>query len=226
MLWYKAWLETRWRVVFIIASALLCPLTLSTSGAPPSRLWLGFEVLSSSICCFAALYLAGSGVNTQTTYSAKTGFHPSMLFTLSLPVSRRRLLSARAALGAVETCIFVVAVTGLALFWAPGPVSTPEVLRYEARAIVCTMAVYALSTLLACFLDEMWQFSGVCLLLVAVWQLQSRIALVAQLSPLRGMSLISYPLAAPMPWAPVLTALAITAMLLCASVLVLQRKEY
>jgi hypothetical protein len=88
------------------------------------------------------------------------------------------------------------------------------------------MAVYALSALLACVLDEMWQFTGACICLGAVWMLQNRIALVAQLSPLRGMSLVSYPATAPMPWAPVLASVLLTGILLSASVLVLQRKEY
>jgi hypothetical protein len=40
------------------------------------------------------------------------------------------------------------------------------------------------------------------------------------------MSLISYPVTAPMPWLPVVTSLALTAVLLYASARVLQRKEY
>ena len=40
------------------------------------------------------------------------------------------------------------------------------------------------------------------------------------------MSLISYPVTAPLPWAPVLTSLVAAGALLYASVLVLQRKEY
>ena len=133
---------------------------------------------------------------------------------------------ARTAVGAAETCVYVVTITGLSLLWATETISAQEAIRYETRAIVCAMAVYALSTLLACFLDEMWQFSSVLLLLAAVWLLQSRFTLVARLSPLRGMSLISYPLSAAMPWIPVLLSLAIIVVLFWASVLVLQRKEF
>lgn len=226
MLWYKAWLETRWRCLSLVISMVLALLTLLPASASPQRFWVGLALVSTLLNCFAAVYLGGAGVNTQTAYSAMQGFHGSMLFTLSLPVSRRRLFLVRAGLGALETGVFVAITTGATLIWRPEATSLAQALRYGIRAIVCTLAVYALSTLLACFLDEMWQVSGASLVLAAVWMLQTRNAVVSQLSPLRGMSLISYPLAAPMCWAPLLCALIATAVLLCASVLVLQRKEY
>ena len=226
MLWYKAWLETRWRFVFTIGSMMLLWLPGPLLGAPPENLWRGLQLGSALLYCFAALFLAGAGINSQTTYAATPGFHGSMLFTLSLPVSRRRLLFVRAGLGAIETCVLVAMMAGLTLLWRPEATSALQAIQYGARAIVCTMAVYALSVLLACALDEMWQFMGGCLCLGAVWLLQSRSVLVAEISPLRGMSLMSYPATAPMPWLPVVTSVALTAVLLYTSVLVLQRKKY
>lgn len=226
MLWYKAWLETRWRFALMIGFMLLVFLRGPLLGVPPERLWRGLEMGSALLYCAAALFLAGAGINSQTTYGAMSGFHGSMLFTLSLPVSRRRLFFVRAGLGAIETCVFVVLMAGLALSWTPGAVPFAQALQYGIRAIACTLAVYAVSALLACVLDEMWQVIGTCLCLTAVWILQSRSDLVSQLSPLRGMSLISYSVTAPMPWAPVLASVMIAAVLVCASVLVLQRKEY
>jgi hypothetical protein len=225
MLWYKAWLETRWRFIFTLGSiaALFLPTLL---GAPAERLWRSFQFGSPLLYCFAALFLAGAGVNSQTTYGATSGFHGSMLFTLSLPVSRRRLFSVRAGLGAIETCVFVVMMAGLTLHWAPGAVDVAQIFQYAGRAIVCTMPVYAVSVLLACVLDETWQFMGACLCLTGFWLLQSRSDLVSQLSPLRGMSLMSYSATAPMPWAPVMASVMIAAVLVGVSVLVLQRKEY
>jgi hypothetical protein len=228
MLWYKAWLETRWRFVFVIGSMMLVglmPLWMP-GAAPPERLWLGLQLGWVLLYIFAAIFLAGAGINTQTMYAATAGFHGSMLFTLSLPVSRRRLFFVRAGLGAIETCGFVAVMAGFALFQGPGTISALQALQYGTRAIVCTMAVYALSVLLACVLDEMWQFMGAGLCLSAVFLLQSKSVAIARISPLRGMSLISYPAAAPMPWLPVATSVALTAVLLYASVRVLQRKEY
>jgi hypothetical protein len=228
MLWYKAWLETRWRFLFMIGSMMLVWFGIPSlvPGAPMNRLWLGLQLGSILLYCCTALFLAGAGVNTQTTYAATSGFHGSMLFTLSLPISRRRLLFVRAGLGAIETCILVAMMAGLTLFKAPVAASPLQALQYETRAIVCTMSVYALSVLLACVLDEMWQFMGSGLALSAFFMLQSRFDVVSRISPLRGMSLISYPAAAPIPWAPMAASLVFAAVSLYASVLVQRRKEY
>jgi len=233
MLWYKAWLETRWRFGFLVGMILmvwLAPLWISAtgvhSGVPAARQWMGIQLGSVLLYIFTAIYLAGSGVNSQTIYAATSGFHGSMLFTLSLPVSRRRLLFVRAGLGAILTCILVAIMAGYILFLRPEATSAIEAAVYLTRVIVCTMAVYAVSVLLACVLDEMWQFTGVCFLWVAVFLLQSRFEMLSRVSPLRGMSLNCYPITAPMPWAPVVTSAVLAGILLYASVLVLQRKEY
>jgi hypothetical protein len=149
-----------------------------------------------------------------------------MLFTLSFPVSRRRLLFARAGLGAVLTCILVVIMAGYILHLRPEATSALQALFYLTRVIVCTMAIYAFSVLLACVLDEMWQFMGACFFWVAVFLLQARLEVVARLSPLRALALNCYPITAPMPWAPVVASLALTAVLAWISVVVVQRKEY
>src|ERR1035441_1884922 len=91
MLWYKAWLETRWRFVFTIGWMMLPWLAIPLLGVNPERLWRSLELESVLLYCFAALFLAGAGINSQTFYAATAGYHGSMLYTLSLPVSRRRL---------------------------------------------------------------------------------------------------------------------------------------
>jgi len=226
MLWYKAWLETRWRFGFLFlctAGLLFLPDFLN---APLHRWWIAIELQSALMGCFAGTYLAGSGINTQTFYSATSGFHGSMLFTLSLPVSRRRLLFVRAGLGALETCVFVLLFEWLTLHFRPQATSAAQALRYGFRAVVCTMAVYALSVFVACILDEMWQFSGVALALGALGILQFRSTIVARLSPLRGMSLISYPITGGLPWPPILTSVAMIAVFLWLSVMTVERKGY
>jgi hypothetical protein len=233
MLCFKAWLETRWRFAFLVGSILLvwlAPLWISATGVQPgvpaARQWMGIQLGTVLLYIFTAIYLAGSGINTQTVYAARTGFHGSMLFTLSLPVSRRRLLFARAGLGALITVMVVVIMASYILHLRPEATSCLQAVVYLTRVIVCTMPVYALSVLMACVLDEMWQFMGACFFWVAVFLLQSKFDLLARVSPLRGMSLNCYPITAPMPWAPVLASLALTGLLLWASVLVVQRKEY
>ena len=235
MLWYKAWLETRWRFVFMVGSILLIwltPLWLPffgfrlPQGIPASNIWMGIHLGSVMLYIVAANFLAGSGVNSQTTYAATSGFHGSMFFTLSLPVSRRRLLFVRAGLGALLTSALVAILAGYTLFQKPGGANIFEALEYIVRSIACTTAVYGFSVLMACVLDEMWQFYAAGFFWMAFFLVQSRASFVAWISPLRGMSLFSYPSAAPFPWAPIVASLAFAGVCLCASVLVLQRKEY
>src|ERR1019366_8343206 len=110
MLWYKGWLETRFRILFMLSYAVfpipLFTLTQQTvNPAHPASLnevagAIGFFALYYSI---APLMLAGSGIKTQADLQPRKGLHGSMYFTLSLPVSRFRLFATRAGLGMLET---------------------------------------------------------------------------------------------------------------------------
>ncbi|MGD0630737.1 MAG: hypothetical protein ABR987_15510 [Terracidiphilus sp.] len=189
-------------------------------------MWLAVHLASVLLYIVTAIFLAGSGINSQTTYAATSGFHPSMFFTLSLPASRGRLLFMRAGLGALQTGFLVAIMAGFTLFHRPEAIGAMQALNYMARAVICTMAIYALSVLLACVLDEMWQFYAGGLCCIAIFLLQSRVALISRISPLRGMSLISYPLGGPIPWAPITASVALTVAFLSLAVLVVRRKEY
>ena len=233
MLWYKAWLETRWRFVFLVGSILFVWLTPEWitatgvhSGVPAARLWMAIQLGSVFLFIFTAIFLAGSGINTQGAHTFTPGFHGSMLFTLSLPVSRRRLLFVRTGLGALQTCILVVIMAVYVVHLRPESTSALQALIYLTRTIVCTMAIYASSVLMACVLDEVWQFTGAFIFWAAVFLVQSKFDMLARVSPLRGLSLNCYPITAPIPWAPIMASLALAGGFLCASMLVVQRKEY
>src|ERR1035438_4815038 len=103
---------------------------------------MGVHLGSVMLYIIAANFLAGSGVNSQTTYAATSGFHGSMFFTLSLPVSRRQLLFVRAGLGALLTSALVAILAGYTLFQKPGGASVFEALEYIVRSLACTTAVY------------------------------------------------------------------------------------
>jgi hypothetical protein len=233
MLWFKAWLETRWRFAFLAGSTLLIwltPLWIPATGVhtsvPAARFWMVIQLASVLLFIFTAIFLAGSGINTQGMYTFTPGFHGSMLFTLSLPISRRRLLFVRAGLGALQTCVLVVIMVVYILHLRPETTSVLQALIYLTRTIVCTMAIYAFSVLLLCVLDETWHVSGAFLFWTIVFLLQSKFDWVARVSPLRGMSLNCYPITAPIPWTPVIASLALTGVFMWIAVVVVQRKEY
>jgi hypothetical protein len=107
--------------------------------------------------------LAGAGVTTQPSLQASKGLHGSTLFTLSLPVSRLRLLATRAAIGWLEVAAIIsILCCG---FWSVSPlvraVATPiEMVEYAATLLACGSALYGLSVLLATFLDDQWRTWG------------------------------------------------------------------
>src|SRR5688572_14645917 len=120
MMWFRAWLETRSRVAFTIAwlamfIGILASASANRRGAPGSLPRL-LDILSF-VWVFVPVWLAGSGVRTQAGFGrgATRGLHGSTLFTLSLPVTRTRLMIVRAILGLVETAAVITAL-GVALW--------------------------------------------------------------------------------------------------------------
>ncbi len=111
MLLMKAWMETRWRLL-IVAAYLLIALALNFRNPT------GTSVLTTAwfMLTFLAILLGGSGVNSQAPLGFSEGVAGSTQFTISLPVTRLRLLAVRAAVGLAE----MAAATALAalLIWA------------------------------------------------------------------------------------------------------------
>ena len=105
-------------------------------------------------------WLAGAGINTQPTFQATKGLHGSTLFTLSLPVSRLRLLTVRAGMGWLEMAGAILAWCygcWLILPVVRGSVSAVDMLKYVVVLIVCVSSLYFLSVLLGTFLDDQWR---------------------------------------------------------------------
>lgn len=225
MLWYKAWHETRWRLVGLIGmfGVLLLPQMLGTGHASP---WKVLKAVSPMLDWLAAMFLSGAGVNTQTAYRSTAGFHKSMLYTLSLPVSRQRLFSVRAGLGAIEAGLFVLILAVIALAVAPEPLSAIQCIAFVARVEICTLAVYGLFSFLATFLDDMWRMGVGAATILAQMILQSRYHGAANFSPMEGMSVFSHPAAAAGPASVVITSAVLCVVFAWLSIRILRRKEY
>src|ERR1700733_5394066 len=160
MLWYKGWLETRYRILMVLGMSLLFMFLMahgvSSNPQPAAR----FTVPYLFYWVFVAVLLAGAGINTQSALQATQGLHGSMYFTLSLPVSRFRLLAIRAGLGMLETACVVAAVC--CTTWAVFPglrahLTGLDAFEYIVTVSVCISEFYFLSVLLATFLDELWK---------------------------------------------------------------------
>lgn len=235
MLWYKGWLETRWKflfilalygVVFIIGTNSPQPAATAGSKAPPQVMAL--TLTSTMVMLFACVFLAGAGIATQPSFAVTKGMHGSTLFTLSLPVSRFRLLTTRAVLGWLETAAVVAFTCGIWLFLPPmrALVTPLDLLRFMATLLVCGSAIYAISVLLGILLEETWRIWGSMIAAGALFLVCSKTPLPASLNLLRAMSDDSPVIAHTMPWTAMAFSAALSAVLFFAAVKVARTREY
>jgi len=229
MFWYKGWLETRFRfffalgfTVFFLASAY--GYGLKTAAA--LRVVVGTATVLVAMLCGQ---LAGAGIVTQPAVQATAGLHGSTMFTLSLPVSRLRLLAVRASLGWLEV------VGGIALYcggmWVLFPVvrataSGAEMLEYAGVLIGCASGMHFISVLLATFLDDLWRMYGTMIAFAALWWASKRVAMPDSVNVFRAMSEGSPLLAHSIPWAAMAVSLGLAAALFLASLRIVQEREY
>jgi hypothetical protein len=117
MLVMKAWLETRWRFVTAFALPLLVlALNYQNHNSPVTSLRAMFVLLGLALA-LGSMLLGGSGVKSQAPFGFPEGLVGSTQFTISLPVSRLRLLSVRAGIGLLEMSVVTVIIG--CLTWGP-----------------------------------------------------------------------------------------------------------
>jgi len=240
VLWYKGWLETRVRLLFVLAFYAVCFGFLAVVKPPPSSpfaamsapdqvraiIRLGFATYAVATAC---LQLAGAGITTQSSFQQSKGLQGSTLFTLSLPVSRFRLLAVRAALGWLETAGFLATLCG-AMWMAFSPLRAnfkpEEVAGYAVTLIVCSLAIYAIPMLLATFLDDAGRMFASVPVFVALWWLFNHTPLPASVNVFRAMGEGSPLVAHTMPWPAMAFSVGLAAILFFAALKIVQRQEY
>jgi hypothetical protein len=184
MLWYKGWLETRWKLLFVTAfygAMFAIGASVPPPAAPPGT---NVTILALSgpgsvtfvLVIIACVFFGGAGIVTQPSFVVTRGLHGSTQFTLSLPVSRLRLLAIRATLGWCELAGFIALVCCLWMAFRPArAVITPLAMcEFAATLMVCGSAIYAASVLLATFLEEVWRIWGCMIFTGALWLLLTR----------------------------------------------------
>ena len=182
MLWYKSWLDTRWR--FLIGLALLLcsaagtvftypqlvkllPLVPTNVQGPlgekiresaelmrtyPSFVWSNWfrQNLGQMATIFAAI-LGTAGLLSQSR---------GALFTLSLPVSRRRLLGVRAAAGLGELLVLAVVPSLLIPLLSPAigeRYGVGNALVHSACLFVGVSVFFSLAFLLSTIFNDVWR---------------------------------------------------------------------
>jgi hypothetical protein len=228
-------METRFRLLFTVGfTTLILVLQYSVRTAAPApgakSPALGLVMFSNpTLVLMVCALLGGAGIVTQPSLQATKGLHGSTLFTLSLPVTRLRLLAVRASIGWLEA-VGVIAALCCGMWLVSSAfraMATPvEMLEYAGTLIACASALYCLSVLLATFLDDQWRTWGTMIASVALWWLSSHTPLPASVNIFRAMRDGSPLLAHTMPWTAMAFSLGLAAILFFAALRVVQTREY
>lgn len=181
MLLMKAWLETRWRVTFLMGMVVLSfVMGESGSGLNSAEHAANLMGVLSLLSIVAAVNLAGAGIATQSSFRRSRGLHGSMYFTLSLPVSRLRMLAVRAGFGLLVTTglnVLMIACAWSLFRLVRGNSTSIDLLRTILAASVCTACFYFVSVSIATVLDETWQMFGSFFVIAGGWSVVTHLAL-------------------------------------------------
>jgi hypothetical protein len=171
--------------------------------------------------------LAGSGVKSQSNIGFPEGLAGSTQFTISLPVSRMRLLGVRAAFGMLETAGAAVAI--YCLTWGLFPVirsnvSLADFARLLVANILCLTVPYFAAVFFGTFVDEPLNMN------FAGWAIVLLLWLAHHVAPSVDIILV-YGAASPvlthrLPWSQIAASAGIAAALFFAAVRVVQTREY
>jgi hypothetical protein len=229
MLWHKGWLETRFRLRFALAFIGLMLIQLHVIGIKAPAGVKGAVEIAWIFVASISIMLSGAGIATQPSFQATKGLHGSTLFTLSLPVSRLRLLAVRAGLGWLEMAGVIGAMCcGMwILFPALRGTTTPaEMFEHTIALIACASGLYSIPMLLATFLDDQWRLFGSLGIFGTLWWLSNHTPLPASVNIFRAMSDGSPLFTHTMPWMAMAFSLELAAILFFAALKVVQLREY
>lgn len=253
MLWHKSWLETRWRFLIGLA-VLLCTAAgivlsyprvkelIALVPSPGGELareiraaaelsrdyrgyvwsqWFGRNLLH--IWTLLAVLLGTGGLVTQ---SARGG----ALFTLSLPVSRRRLVAIRAGTGLVELAALALVPTLLlpALSPAVGEhYAIGDALIHAGCLFVAGSVLFSLTTLLSTVFSDVWRPPLLVLLAAVILGLSAQmVGGVSRFSVFTVMSAERYFQGGGVPWLGLVVSAAVSAALLHGAATNIARQDF
>ena len=158
-MWQLAWLDVRWRIV-LMAVANSALLLLFLDDAVPGDVWMRRLDALPLVFCMNAIVLAGAGIPTNVSQRPRAEPHASVLYILSLPISRRRLVLVREAVGLLATWL-IVTITLLVVWSAAASLRSDLPVAHFAEYVLCVLAAaavaFGVSAVFATVLDQLWQ---------------------------------------------------------------------
>jgi hypothetical protein len=253
MLWYKSWLETRWRfligLLLLICSASgavfswpfvvkLMPLasTIDVSGEIGRRIkesaevareyrgyiwshWFG-QNLTQMGTLFAVL-LGTGGLLSQSSGGAA-------LFTLSMPVSRHRLLGVRVATGLAELLVLACVPSLLVPLLSPAigkSYSVGDALIHSGCLFVAGTLFFSLALLLSTVFADVWRPLMIALSAAVVLGLCEQV-FRSGYGIFRVMSAEAYFRTGSLPWTGLLACAAASAAMLYGAAINIARRDF
>jgi ABC-type transport system involved in multi-copper enzyme maturation permease subunit len=236
MLWYKTWLETRWRFVIglglLVLSAggvvyaypqvmKLIPRLgdLETSGPLGQRLKDAVALQRDYRGYIWSQWMSGNLTQMATFFAVILGSggpyaQRSELFTLSMPVSRQRLVGVRALSGLAELLIIIVAASLVIPLFSPSvgqSYSLGGALVHALCAFVASAAFFSLATLLSTSFSDIWRpLLIACAAAVVLWFITQVVRDLAPYSIFTLMSGEKYFRSGEVPWIGLVVAAAVS----------------
>jgi hypothetical protein len=229
MLWQKAWLETRFKVCLSLATVVFFAVLSRSMRASQPNVRFGFSLSTASLVVVTCTWLAGAGINTQAAFQASKGLHGSTMFTLSLPVSRLRLVAVRAAAGWLEMSGMLAVWCGANWLVVPAirtSVTATDMFEYVVTLFACTSVLYFLSVLLSTFLDDQWRMWGTMLGAVGLGLASRSLPLPAFADIARAVGENSPLIVHTMPWSTMAFSVGLAAIFFSVTVKIGRSREY
>lgn len=255
MLWYKSWLETRWR--FLIGLAVLVLSACGTVFAYPevvkllpfasqvdrsgeigrqvadaidlARSYRGYiwsQWFHQNMVQMWTLFAALLGTGGLLSQSAGGGG----LFTLSLPASRDRLVGIRAATGLIELLVLAFVPAFLVPLFSPAigqSYGLGEALIYSACMFIAGSVFFSLATLLSTIFTDVWRPSLLVLFLAGAISIGEQIIHNPSFpGVLHIMSAETYFRYGQLPWLGLLISAAVSTALLYAASRNIARQDF
>lgn len=251
MLWYKSWLETRWR--FLIGLALLLCSAASTvliyprvlelmpqvptnvggelgrrirEAAELAREYRGYvwsQWFRQNLTQFATLFAVLLGTAGLLSHSG------GALFTLSLPVSRSRLLAVRAATGLAELSILAFLPSLMIPLLSPAigqSYGLGNTLVHSICLFVAASVFFSLAFLLSTAFSDPWRPLLIALGIAFAFALIDQVSQSSAFSIFRVMSAEAWFRGGQVPWGGLLASAVVSAALYYGAIVNMARRDF
>jgi len=255
MLWYKSWLETRWRFLIGMAVLILSVAgtvfayprvermlrlvpSIDTSGLVGQRIKAIADLSRTYGGYIWAQWLRQNNVQMLSLFAALLGTGGLLsqvtggggLFTLSLPVSRDRLFGVRAATGLAELAVLAFAPSLLLPLLSPAVGQTfglGAALAYGACAFIASAVLFSATCLLSTVFNDVWRPALiVCAVAAAIGIYEPFLGEISRYSLFGIMDGETYFRDGGLPWLGLLASMAVSAAMLVAASRNLARQDF